>query len=396
MKTDIKNLTEDLYDETIDMLDRAFKAATGDYFRRHQLGDPSYTYDQGRILLVEGRVVSHLQVFHRTMRYGAGRIEVGAIADVGTDPDHRRQGYADRLLRNSVQYMRENNQPLSLLYTGTPALYEKSGWIVVPATVLEADVPSEAKPGPRGYVIKPFEAEFFRVLASFYDKAMSNVVGPLDRSIEYFTSQPDWLSVGHVVRWDVIYKVGHPAGYVRTEVRDKTLTILDVCGTSDEVIRVACSQVARRAIDSGCEMIRGRMGSTSMFAQEFGDFADFRLVKSNSQMMRLNDLVGILQGALPEFHRRRRHNPLNQNPVAIKVGDATARLELPSGTARLATPRGDEPVLDLTEEQFLHLLMGLEGSLEPVTASDLSASTKLQLEGIFPENGHVFWEADAF
>ena len=396
MKTEIKNLTKDRYDETIDMLDRNFTAATGDYFRRHQLGDPSYTYDQGRIVLVDGRVVSHVQVFHRTMRYGAGRIEVGAIADVGTDPDHRRQGYADSLLRNSVQYMRDNEQPLSLLYTGTPALYEKSGWIVVPATVLEADVPSEAGPGPRGYVIKPFETEFFRVLASFYDEAMSNVVGPLDRSIEYFTKQPDWLNGSRDVRWDVIYKVGHPAGYVRTAVRDNMLTILDVCGTSAEVIRVACSHVVRRAIDSGREMIRGRMSPTSMFAQEFGDFADFRLVKSDSQMMRLNDLDGLLHGALPEFHRRRRHNPLNHSPVAIKVGDATARIELPAGTAKLAAPRGDEPILDLTEEQFLHLLMGLEGSLEPVRASDLNASTKVQLEGIFPETGHVFWEADAF
>jgi hypothetical protein len=285
---------------------------------------------------------------------------------------------------------------MSLLYTGTQSLYEKSGWHVVPATVLEADVPSEAKPGPRAYVIKPFEKSHLRLLARYYDEAMSNLIGPLDRSIEYFESQPDWLDLVGDVHWDVIYKVGHPAGFVRTAAAGETLQLLDVCGTSDEVIRVACAQAVRRAIDSGCRKIRGRVAPGSILVREFAAFAEIEVTESDSQMMRLNDLEGILVGALPEFHRKRRHSPLPDHPLALVVGDSAVRIEFPSATVALGAPEDDDEKLELTEKQFLHLLMGVKGGLDPVAEANLRPSVTSQLSNMFPEVGHVYWSADAF
>ncbi|MDP6183742.1 MAG: GNAT family N-acetyltransferase [Gammaproteobacteria bacterium] len=395
MKTEIRTVSEEIYDDVIDLLSRSF-GRKGEYFERHQMRDPSYSYDQGSVLLEDGKIVSCVQVFHRPMRYGAGRIHVGAIADVATDPEHRRKGYATKLLENAVTYMNEEDLPLSLLYTGTQRLYEQSGWHVVPATVLEVSVPSEAKPGPRAYVVKPFDEPQLRMLAKYYDEAMSNLVGPLDRTIEYFERQPEWLDPIGEVHWDVIYKVGHPAGFVRTAVAGETLELLDVCGTGDEVIRVACAQATRRAIDSGCRRIRGRVAPGSILVREFAAFADIELAECESQMMRLNNLEGTLAGALPEFHRRRRHSPLPDHPVSLVVGDSAVRIEFPSATAALGTPEDDDERLELTDKQFLHMLMGVNGGLSPVTESNLSLSVKSQLSHMFPEAGHVFWSADAF
>lgn len=395
MKTEIRTVSEHVYEELLDLLARSY-GKDGDYFQRQHVGDPSYSHDQGSILLEDGKIVSHVQVYDKVMRYGSGRIPFGGIADVATDPEHRRKGHAAKLLENAIEHMKRHDLPLSLLYTGTQGLYEQAGWRVVPATVLEADVPAEARPGPRAYTLKPFEESQVRLLAGYWDQAMANLVGPLDRSIEYFQRQPDWLEGWGEVEWDVIHRVGHPAGFVRTAVNGETLELLDVCGTSDEVVQVACAQAVRRAVESGCRKIEGRVAPGSPLVREFAAFADIQLTTSDSQMMRLNDLEGTLRGALPEFHRRRRHNPLADHPVTLAVGDFAARIEFPSGTVALGAPADGDARLELTDKQFLHMLMGVRGGLAPVAESSLRPSVKSQLSNIFRETGHVFWCADAF
>ena len=396
MKTEIRTVSKHIYNEVLDLLARSY-GEDDDYFRRQHMGDPSYSHDQGSVLLEDGKIVSHVQVYDKVMRYGAGRIPFGGIADVATDPEHRRKGHAAKLLENAVEHMKQHDLPLSLLFTGTQSLYEQAGWHVVPSTVLEADVPAEAKPGPRAYILKPFEESQVRVLAGYWDQAMSNLVGPLDRSVEYFQRQPEWLEKQWGdVEWDVIHRVGHPAGFVRTAVTGDTLGLLDVCGTSDEVIQVACARAVRRAVDSGCRKIEGRVAPGSPLVREFAAFADIRLTTSDSQMMRLNDLEGTLRGALPELHRRRRHNPLADRPVTLAVGDLAVRIEFPSGTVALGAPEYGDARLELTDSQFLHMLMGVPGAQEPITQSSLRPSVKSQLSNIFPETGHVFWSSDAF
>ena len=395
METEIRTVSEHIHDVVLDLLARSF-GKDDDYFRRQHEGDPSYSHDRAWVLLEDGKIVSHVQIYDKVMRYGAGRIPFGGIADVGTDPEYRRRGHAAKLLENAVDYMKRNDLPLSLLYTGTPPLYEAGGWHSVPATVLEADVPTEARPGPRAYTVKPFEESQLRLLARYWDQAMSNLVGPLDRSVEYFQKQPSWHVGWGDVQWDVIHRVGHPAGFVRTAIEGETLELLDVCGTSDEVVQVACAWAVRRAVESGCRKIEGRVAPGSILVRELAAFADIRLTTSDSQMMRLNDLEGVLRGALPEFHRRRRHNPLADQPVTLVVGNSAVRLEFPSGTVALGPPEDGDRMIELTDKQFLHMLMGLPGAQEPITESDLRPSIKSQLLNVFPQTGHVFWYADAF
>ena len=396
MDIEIRNVSEHIYDDVTKLLGRSYGNRDDHYFRQQHKGDPSYSHDRAWVLFEDGKMVSHVLAYDKVMRYGAGRIRFGAIGDVATDPEHRRRGHAAKLLENAVDYMKRNDLPLSLLYTGTQSLYEGVGWRVVPATVLEADVPAEARPGPRAYTVKPFEESQLRLLASYWDQAMSNLVGPLDRSVEYFQRQPSWLRVRGDIEWGVIHRVGHPAGFVRTCVNGETLELLDVCGTSDEVVQVACAWAVRRAVESGCRKIEGRVAPGSILVRELAAFADIRLTTSDSQMMRLNDLEGVLRGALPEFHRRRRHNPLADQPVTLAVGDSAVRLEFPSGTVALGTPEDGDGTLELTDKQFLQMLMGLPGAQEPIAESSLRPSVKSQLFNIFPETGHVFWYADAF
>ena len=396
MSFDIRPVTQENYEETIQLLDVAFASAEDEYFRRHQLDDPDYSFEQGRVAVADGKIVSHVVVFHRTMSYGRGKIAFGAIGDVGTHPDHRREGFANALLNDSVAYMKRRRMPLSMLYTGTHALYEKSGWVTVPATELAAKAPDSPREGPRGYMVKPFEGPELKDLEDHYRHAMSNLVGPTVRSHAYFENMLGWIEVNGKVRWDVIYKVGHAVGYVRTRARGETLTILDVAASNEPLAQVACSVVVKHAVEAGCSAIGGRISPEMLFVKELGRYANFDLKPGMHQMMRLNDLRGAMEAAQPEFHRRLRVNPLAGSPVVLRAGGQEVRVEFPVGTVRIGDPVGDEQILELNDVEFLSLLMGNKGSHGAIRNSDLSNVAKAMLQAIFPENGHVCWMADTY
>ncbi|MFI1094157.1 GNAT family N-acetyltransferase [Streptomyces sp. NPDC020917] len=91
--------------------------------------------DQGRharTFLAEddsGRVVSALHYLPRPIRSATGRPQrVGCLGSVATLPDARGRGHVRRLLAAAVDAMTADGCAWSLLFTGTPQVYEAAGW----------------------------------------------------------------------------------------------------------------------------------------------------------------------------------------------------------------------------------------------------------------------------
>lgn len=81
-----------------------------------------------RIIKVDRRVVSHVGIFPAEIAVGETVLKIGGIGGVGTHPDHRRQGYAGRLLMDSVAKMDAEGYDLSILWAGLSDYYRKFGW----------------------------------------------------------------------------------------------------------------------------------------------------------------------------------------------------------------------------------------------------------------------------
>lgn len=81
-----------------------------------------------RIIKVDRRVVSHVGIFPAEITVGETVLKIGGIGGVGTHPDHRRQGYAGRLLMDSVAKMDAEGYDLSILWAGMLDYYRKFGW----------------------------------------------------------------------------------------------------------------------------------------------------------------------------------------------------------------------------------------------------------------------------
>src|SRR4030042_495456 len=77
-----------------------------------------------------GRVVANLTLLSLPIAVNGGSQPFAGVAAVACLPEHRRKGYAGRLLTRALEVMREQGQILSGLYTPHFALYRRYGWML--------------------------------------------------------------------------------------------------------------------------------------------------------------------------------------------------------------------------------------------------------------------------
>jgi predicted acetyltransferase len=78
--------------------------------------------------VVDGRLVASVRAIPMVRRLNGAKCGIGAVGPVACLSAYRRQGHVGRLLRLSLERMRDNRQPLSGLYTPHDALYARYGW----------------------------------------------------------------------------------------------------------------------------------------------------------------------------------------------------------------------------------------------------------------------------
>jgi hypothetical protein len=135
-------------------------------------------------LHVGGQIVSWCEVIPLTLRYGAATLRVDGLGDVWTEPEHRRQGHARRLLSGAMASLEAGDAALSFLY-GIEDLYPKFGYATVGAdyglSLRELDRPDGAPPG---WTVRPFERDDTATVRALYDAAGQGAVGPVVRRPE--------------------------------------------------------------------------------------------------------------------------------------------------------------------------------------------------------------------
>src|SRR5262249_26541964 len=84
------------------------------------LSDPAYRPDQRLLVKVDGRVVSHVHLTERKIRYGAVLVPMNGVMWVGTLPEYRGLGFAQNLMRLADDRARETGAVVQALTTGMP------------------------------------------------------------------------------------------------------------------------------------------------------------------------------------------------------------------------------------------------------------------------------------
>ena len=185
-----------------------------------------------------GRAVASLTLLSLPMAVNGGSQPFVGVASVACLPEHRRKGFAGRLLTRALEMMRETGQVLSGLYTPHFALYRRYGWMpagrALRYTFRPRDVALTVEGGPRGEAMRVSHEEWAG-LDTIYREFIARRNGYLHRSEqwwrqgvlrEFFDRGGDELDVAAWVTDDewrgyVVYAMkGWPEGGPRLRVRD--------------------------------------------------------------------------------------------------------------------------------------------------------------------------------
>jgi len=111
------------------------------YFQSINDGTKGRRSEDTRVAVVDGRIVSTVDVFYRQLRGLDGNpVLIGAIGSVATLPEARRQGHSGRLLEDAIMQMGERGCAWSFLFTGVHDHYERYGWRRVPLPYRAGDL----------------------------------------------------------------------------------------------------------------------------------------------------------------------------------------------------------------------------------------------------------------
>lgn len=150
-----------------------------------------------RVSLNDGdRSISRLWIIPFTLQIGAARVRMDGIGGVGTDEEYRKQGLSRRVLEAAVQWMREGDGALSMLY-GIPDYYPKFGYAGAgPEHYLYLDDLHRHADLPEGWSVRSFEPTDFRDIQALYTGYTLGSVGTAVRgsdsgSWKRLTAPPD-------------------------------------------------------------------------------------------------------------------------------------------------------------------------------------------------------------
>ena len=232
----------------LDLWVEVFGGTSADYFSRYyeadsdsQLGDTIGVWD-GPLL------VSAAHLCRRSMNWNGGTLLCGALANVATRENYRRQGVSRLLLRETIDKMERERFHFSLLGTGTHGHYATLGWeqIKRPQFLLDLrpDLQNESVSGE--WQNSDSIDDFFRV----YPCAPR----PLQfvRSPQYFNDWSGWVWRSRSAE---IYATLN--GFVVVEfpkAREEAATVLEWCA-EDELsehilLKAACVEALRRGHSS--------------------------------------------------------------------------------------------------------------------------------------------------
>ena len=132
---------------------------------------------------VDGRLVADVRSIPLVRRINGTGILYGAVGPVASFAEHRRKGYVGRLLRMSLEHMRDQGVPLSGLHTPHDDLYRRYGWERAERNKRYLFAPKDVTLRLRGQpgTMERVEPDGWQRLDAVYCRYAADRNGPLDR-----------------------------------------------------------------------------------------------------------------------------------------------------------------------------------------------------------------------
>ncbi len=160
------------------------------------LDDPSYVPRNRLLLRRMGRVIAHVHLTGRIMRFGPISLPVAGLQGLATADDCRRQGLGTHLLLAAERQMAQSGAVVGLLRTRIPHFFRRTGWALcgssggwtatphaVLARLLEQGL--RLRRAPR-IQVRPWRRWEEDAIARVYRQSLPGNYGLLERSRPYW------------------------------------------------------------------------------------------------------------------------------------------------------------------------------------------------------------------
>jgi GNAT superfamily N-acetyltransferase len=359
------------------------------------LADPYYRPDQRLLAKVDNRVVSHLHLTERSVRYGSVAIPMNGVMWVGTLPEFRGLGFAQNLMRLADDRAKQTGAVLQSLTTGMPQFYKALGWGVcgrhTMGQILSRNLPAtgdgvvEARGGP--WHVRPWRQVEINDLMSLYESQFATAVGSVVRSEDYWR----WI-IGR--RYAHVIWVACQGETVRGYAFVKDYRILELAydPSYPQALRALLGRVRAEALERAYPevVIHAPTDHPALdaFRQGTGRVIDQEEMEGTALMYHAPDVGRFLTAILPELHRRAVESgaalPLE---LGLTVDDRRWMIHIERSRSRLEPDKLSRRHLTLTPSAFVRLAMGHSGIDVAVTDDGVESSTSTAIDAariLFP------------
>ena len=405
---EIRGIRESEIAEMIDLQCRVFRPDGHERYGQYVRTDPSYRYDQSRVVVVNGQIISTLRVWEREMRIGSIAVPMGGIGGVGTDPNHQGTGYATALMKDTIAYMRTVGYDVGVLFSAIPcAFYRKLGWASVPLGGFRVTRRRNIVLEETEWRVEPFdEGRDLEDCIALYDKHNVQQSGSLVRVRSYWESGPARLR--DILPTVVARHENQLGGYLNFQVGEKSVNVLEVAydRTQPRALTAMVNHLLEVCEQEGVEELHGdiphRHPMVDLLVE--GTAGDTFLTGDSAMMLYAANLSSLFQRLLPELQSRLDASYQKIAPVSIcfAVNDQEVGLRLHNdGTLHTFDSDGQAICLALPEHLFWRVLLGESSwsQLEPTLHQrGIAVETEIAalLSILFPQREVIFWAPDHY
>ena len=344
---------------------------------------------------VDGRVVSHVHLTERTIRYGSSTLAMNGVMWVGTLPEHRGLGYAQNLMRLADGRARDTDVAVQALTTGMPQFYRPLGWGVCGRQTLGQTLSRNLPQVVDGVIegkggfwhVRPWRQVELNDLMKLYERQYAHNTGTVVRSEDYWR----WM-IGR--RYAHVIWVACQGETVRGYAFVKDHRILEIATdpAHPQALRALLGRVRAEALERAYPqvIVHAPLDHPVMeaFQQASGKVLDQEETEGSTSMYHIPNVERFLASAMPELASRALASGMTQPiELGLTVGDRRWLLHVEGENSRFEPDKLSRRHLTLSAPALVRLLMGHTDIDRAVEEDGVESSTGTALDAarvLFP------------
>jgi len=333
--------------------------------------------------------IAGLWVFDLPLNIGGCVVRCGGIGGVGTDREHRGNGYARLALDDALAYIRESGMLLSVLF-GIPNFYPR--WGFAPALVegiLEVDT-AVGLLAPAKATVRDMQPGDSAAVAEIYARENAQRTGTVARDVA------TWQGFRQGVNWNdrvsalVVEDAGRVVGYAAYNSEPWENQVAEVGGS-----RMALAALVRCFAERTAKMHREKLvfrvppdHELVSFCAGLGCKLTLEYPHASTGMARIIDQRGLLDTLAPLLTERL--------AASGEAWRGTLEFVTQLGEDAVDLGGGDRQTVRLTQERLTQLVLGYRSARDLALDGQMECAPELLpvLTAIFPQGNPYMWHPD--